>query len=106
MYNSYYMGYECYAVGEALALIFFCKSCREIDEENNERIRKKNFENVLKQMRKKFEKEKKMREINNIKKEKKYDELQYETEKEMIKQYQEIEKNKKLFHLKEYKKIY
>tara|TARA_Y100000991_G_C21811846_1_gene280040 strand:- start:253 stop:429 length:177 start_codon:yes stop_codon:yes gene_type:complete len=35
------MTYGLYAMGEIFASIFLCKSCKEIDKENNERINKR-----------------------------------------------------------------
>ena len=32
------MSYELYAFGQIFASLVFCKSCEEIDKENNERI--------------------------------------------------------------------
>ena len=97
------MSYNSHAVAEVLALIFFCKSCRELDEESKERVRKKNFDNVLKELRKEFKKNKKLRKTKFLNEEKKHDLLHCETEKELKKQYQDIERNKRLFYLKKKK---
>ena len=32
------MDYQCYAFGQIFASLVFCKSCEELDKENNERI--------------------------------------------------------------------
>tara|TARA_B100000886_G_scaffold336968_1_gene296756 strand:+ start:999 stop:1193 length:195 start_codon:yes stop_codon:yes gene_type:complete len=47
------MDYQCYAFGQIFASLVFCKSCEELDKENNERIeankRKILEEEILKQ---------------------------------------------------------